>query len=180
MTDLSKYGLGALALLFGLYLYNQNAQSDHLIEGAQLFTHSHDDVNKVIISEKDQSLELQRSDSTWVIVGIDSLIIKDNQIDNLFNRVISIETDMLISSKPEKWEKFGVDDSLGKHLKVYNLDGTELLHFILGNTGNDYQHNYIRLSGSNDVFRTNDNIFHILNTAPSYWGKTPTKEPIEF
>jgi hypothetical protein len=86
---------------------------------------------------------------------------------------------MLISSKSEKWEKFGVDDSLGRHIQVFNEENQELLHYIFGNSGSDFQHNYVREVNSSDIYRTNNNIFFLLNTDATYWGKIPPKPTIE-
>jgi len=49
----------------------------------------------------------------------------------------------------------------------------EILHYLFGNSGQDWQHNYIRKHGSPDVYRTNDNVFFLLNTNSTYWGKKP-------
>jgi hypothetical protein len=83
---------------------------------------------------------------------------------------------MLISSKVEKWSKFGADDSSGRHFQIYDESNNELLHYIFGNSGQDYQHNYIRESRSNDVYRTNDNVYFLLNTNTTYWGQKPKKD----
>ena len=88
---------------------------------------------------------------------------------------------MLITNKSEKWEKFGVDDSLGRHFKIFNSANIELKHFIFGNSGQDYQHNYIRENGSSEVYRTGDNVYFLLNSNVNYWGSKapkPDKEPV--
>jgi hypothetical protein len=86
-----------------------------------------------------------------------------------------VEQEMLITSKSEKWAKFGVDDSLGRHLQVFDDKGQELIHYIFGNSGQDYQHNYIRNVNSPEVYRTNDNVYFLLNSSTAYWGKNPPK-----
>ena len=121
-----------------------------------------------------------RSDTTWTISQADSLLIKENQIDKVFDRLLVVEQEMLITSKEEKWEKFGVDDSLGRHLRIFDENDKELIHFVFGNSGQDYQHNNIREHKSSDVYRTNDNVYFLLNSNVTYWGKKPPKpEPEE-
>ena len=175
MTDSLKYSIGALALLIGLFLYNQSVQKSHSISGESIFTGNNEDVFRVVISEFDKSVELVRADSTWTISQADTLLIKENQIKNLFDRLLAVEQEMLITSKEEKWEKFGVDDSLGRHLQVYGESDRELLHYVFGNSGQDYQHNYIRESKSSDVYRTNDNVYFLVNSNATYWGKESQK-----
>ena len=179
MTDTIKYPIGALALLLGLFLYNQSVQKSHIISGVPIYSGKNDDVYRIVISENEKDIELVRTDSSWTITQADSLLIKMKQVDKIFDRLLLVEQDLLITTKDEKWEKFGVDDSLGRHLKVYGDDDKELIHYIFGNSGQDYQHNYIRNVNSSDVYRTNDNVYFLLNTNTSYWGKNPPKPETE-
>jgi hypothetical protein len=175
MTDSLKYGLSVLAVLLAIFLFNRQSQKSYTATGSAIFTGEPEDVHRVLITEAENSLELVRTDTTWTITQADSLLIKENQIDNLFDRLLAVHQEMLISRKEEKWEKFGVDDSLGRHLQIFDESGVELLHYVFGNSGQDYQHNYIRKSNSPEVYRTNDNVYFLLNYRPTYWGKIPPK-----
>jgi len=175
MTDSLKYTLSALVLLSGIYFYNQNVQQSHIASGSSIFSGNPEDIHRVLITEADVSLELVRSDTTWRISQADTLLIKENQISNLFDRLLAVKMEMLISRNENKWEKFGVDDSLGRHLQVFDDNDKELIHYIFGNAGQDYQHNYIRDSNSSEVYRTNDNVYFLLNSSTTYWGKSPPK-----
>ena len=180
MTNTIKYGLGVLGLLIILFLTNQRSQDSYNLEGEPIYTGDDDRIYRVLLSEGDKVLELVRADTTWNITQADSFEVKENQVEKIFNRLLKVEQEMLISSKSEKWSKFGVDDSLGRHLKIFDANDNELLHYIFGNSGQDYQHNYIRKNKSNDVYRTNDNVYFLLNTNTTYWGKKPTPpEPQE-
>ena len=37
------------------------------------------------------------------------------------------------------------------------------------------EHNYVRENLSNDVYRTDDNVYFLLNCNPTYWGEKPPK-----
>ena len=175
MTDSLKYTLIALVVLSGIYFYNQNVQQSHIASGSSIFSGNPEDIHRVLITEADVSLELVRSDTTWRISQADTLLIKENQISNLFDRLLTVKMEMLISRNETKWEKFGVDDSLGRHLQVFDDKDKKLIHYIFGNAGQDYQHNYIRDSNSAEVYRTNDNVYFLLNSSTTYWGKPPPK-----
>ena len=177
MTNTIKYSLGVLGLLIILFLTNQKSQNSYKIESEPIYTGSNDNVHRILFTETDKMLELVRTDTTWGITQADSFEVKENQIEKIFDRLLKVEQEMLISSKPEKWSKFGVDDSLGRHLRIFDKNDNELLHYIFGNSGQDFQHNYIRKDKSNDVFRTNDNVYFLLNTNTTYWGKKPS--PLE-
>ena len=167
MTDSLKYTLSALVLLIGIYIYNQNVQQSYIVPDSSIFSGNPEDIYRVLISEGDDSLELVRSDTTWRITQADTLLIKENQINNLFDRLLAVKMEMLISRNETKWEKFGVDDSLGRHLQVFDDKDKKLIHYIFGNAGQDYQHNYIRELNSAEVYRTNDNVYFLLNSRPS-------------
>ena len=172
MTDSLKYSLSALVLLTGIYIYNQNVQQSHIVSDSSIFSGNPQDIHRVLITEAENSLELVRSDTTWRISQADTLLIKENQIKN---RLLTVKMEMLISRNETKWEKFGVDDSLGRHLQVFDDKDKKLIHYIFGNAGQDYQHNYIRDSNSAEVYRTNDNVYFLLNSSATYWGKPPPK-----
>ena len=175
MTDSLKYTLIALVVLIGIYIYNQNVQQSHIVSDTSIFSGKPENIHRVLITEGENSLELVRSDTTWRISQADTLLIKENQISNLFDRLLTVKMEMLISRNETKWEKFGVDDSLGRHLQVFDDKDKKLIHYIFGNAGQDYQHNYIRDSNSAEVYRTNDNVYFLLNSSTTYWGKPPPK-----
>ena len=175
MTDSLKYTLGALVVLIGIYFYNQNVQRSYTVANSSIFSGNSEDIHRVLITEGENSLELVRVDTTWRITQADTLLIKENQITNLFDRLLTVKMEMLISKNETKWEKFGVDDSLGRHLQVFDDKDKKIIHYIFGNAGQDYQHNYIRELNSAEVYRTNDNVYFLLNTSSTYWGKSPPK-----
>ena len=176
MTNNIKIGLGAFLIILILFFINQRLQSEHNIKPGKIFDGNIDLISKIQISEKDKVLELIKNDSTWSIVQADSLIVKENQLDRFFDKVIVVEKEIQVTNKESKWEKFGVDDSLGKHLKLFDDSEKELIHYVFGNSGQDYQHNYVRANNSSDVYITNDNVYFLLNSNVNYWGTKPKKE----
>ena len=173
MTDSIKYSLAALGLIILLFLYNSSSQKSLEMDGQAIFNGSEEEVFRIKLSEDKKEIELIKTDTTWSFSNSDSLVVKENQVDKIFDRLLKVEKEILITSKEEKWEKFGVDDSLARHIIVYDENDNEILHYLFGNSGQDWQHNYIRKHGSSDVYRTNDNVFFLLNTNSTYWGKKP-------
>ena len=173
MTDSIKYSLAALGLIILLFLYNSSSQKSLEMDGQAIFSGSEEEVFRIKLSEDKKEIELIKTDTTWSFSNSDSLVVKENQVDKIFDRLLKVEKEILITSKEEKWEKFGVDDSLARHITVYDENDNEILHYLFGNSGQDWQHNYIRKHGSSDVYRTNDNVFFLLNTNSTYWGKKP-------
>ena len=176
MTNSLKYGLASFAVILLLFLYNQKSQNSYNASTVEIFDGNEKDISRIKITENNDILELAKDDTLWTITGNDSLVINDNKIDNIFNKILKTKREMLITSKEDKLDKFGVDDSTGKHFILYDQENNELLHVIFGNKGQDFQHNYIRKNKSSDVYRTDSNIFFMLNTTPTYWGSLPKKE----
>ena len=176
MTNSLKYGLVSFVVILLLFLYNQTSQNSYNASTIKIFDGDDESISRIKITENNNILELAKVDTLWTITGNDSLIVIDNKVDNIFNKILKTKREMLITSKEEKWEKFGVDDSTGKHFILYDESNNELLHVIFGNKGQDFQHNYIRKEKSNDVYRTDSNVFFMLNTTPTYWGNMPKKE----
>jgi len=182
MTNSLKYGLGALAAIILLFLYNQNSQTTYELNAEVIFNDKIEQISRIKFLDRTETIELVKTDTSWSITGHDSLIVIENKIDNIFNKILKTKREMLITSKEEKWSKFGVTDSLGKHFIAYDSGDNEIAHYIFGNTGQDYQHNYIRKNKSKDVYRTDSNVYFLLNTSSTYWGSVPKEEvvaPIE-
>ena len=122
------------------------------------------------------SLVLVRTDTSWAMPQADTLEMRDRQLDQFFEKVVKGTYDMIMSKNPEKWEKFGVTDSLGKIVKLFDENGTLLSSVIFSNKGQDYSHNFYRLASENEVYRTSENIFYMINVQPNYWGSKPKPE----
>ena len=179
MTNTIKYSLGAFSIIVLLFFYNQRSQSSYDLKGIPIFSGQKEEVFRILISENDKQIELVRKDTTWSLTQELTYAVKDHQIDKIFNRLLKVEQEMLITTKSEKWEKFGVDDSLGRHIQIYDENDNEMVHYVFGNSGQDWQHNYVRQSRSNDVYRTNDNVYFLLNSNTTYWGEKPSEEKPE-
>jgi len=179
MTNTLKYSLGVFLVIVILFFYNKSSQSSYDLKSKPIFDGERESVFRILITEHDDYVELVRKDTTWSITQELTYKVKEHQIDKIFNRLLKVEQEMLITNKSEKWEKFGVDDSLGRHIQVFGENDNEIIHYVFGNSGQDWQHNYIRESKSNDVYRTNDNVYFLLNSNTTYWGEKPPEEKKE-
>ena len=171
------YALSAIAALFIFFLLNQRQQSKYNLSSDRIFVNDSESIERIVINNSTgDTLELIRTDTTWMMPEADTLIIKQRQFDQLFERLIGGKYDMMVSRNQEKWSKFGVTDSLGKSIRLFDENDQLLAHYIFGNKGQDYSHNYVRNYDEQEVYRTAENVFYMLNTSPTYWGKNPPKE----
>ena len=174
------YALSAIAVLFVLFLLNQRQQSKYNLSSDRIFVNDSESIDRIVINNSTgDTLELIRTDTTWMMPEADTLIIKQRQFDQLFERLIGGKYDMMVSRNQEKWSKFGVTDSLGKSIRLFDENNQLLAHYIFRNKGQDYSHNYVRNYHEQEVYRTAENVFYMLNTSPTYWGKNPPEEQLE-
>ena len=177
MTKNMKWILIGLAVLIGLYLINLLVQRQYTTSSDLVFPKNSDKIAEIKIQKGNEEITLAKASSEWQIVGNDSLVIRKNRIDNLFDKVLTVKRETLISKNPEKWETYSVDDSTGTHMYVYDENGNEITHVILGRSKSDWSHNYIRINDSPEVYLTNTSIIYMLNPRDTYWGEKP--KPVE-
>lgn len=177
MTKSLQYSLGILAILAIVFLLNQRGQNQYEASSDAVFNGDKSSISKIEILDSNGSITLVREDSTWSILGADSLVMKEQQIKNFFDKVVLLEKEILISKNAEKWDKFNVGDSTGKHLFLY-AENHELLGMYVIGSGTDYSRNFIRIGDQPNVYRTNSNVQYLLNTSPTYWGKIPPKPAV--
>lgn len=180
MNKSLQYLLIVFGVLLLLFFINQSQQSKYRIASEAIFHVEEDNIYRILFTDSNgDSLVLVKSDTSWYMPQADTLEMKDRQINQLFEKVINGTYDMIISKNPEKWNKFGVTDSSGKMVTLFDGDNTLLLSIIFSNKGQDYSHNFYRTVGENEVYRTTENIFYMINTKPTYWGSKPKKEETE-
>ena len=174
-----KYTLSAVAVLLMLFFINHKQQNKYKISSDSIFLQDTGLIDRIVInSSTGDTLELIKTDTTWMMPQADTLVLKERQFDQLFERLIGGKYDMMVSKNQKKWSKFGVTDSLGKSIRLFDKDDQLLGHYIFGNKGQDYSHNYVRSNTEQEVYRTAENVFYMLNTSPTYWGKSlPKKQP---
>ena len=180
MNKSLQYLLIVFGVLLLLFFINQSQQSKYRIASEAIFHVEEDNIYRILFTDSNgDSLVLVKSDTSWYMPQADTLEMKDRQINQLFEKVINGTYDMIMSKNPEKWNKFGVTDSSGKMVTLFDEDNTLLLSIIFSNKGQDYSHNFYRTVGENEVYRTTENIFYMINTKPTYWGSKPKKEETE-
>jgi hypothetical protein len=178
MTKNLKISLILLALLVGLYFLTERGQLQYKTQSSQLFILEVDDVHRFLIQNKTNAIELSRQDSSWVISGNDTLVVKSQSIDNFLDKVLLIESGTRVSKNPEKWSKYSVDDSSGTHLALIDLDGNTIEYAVFGRSKSDYARNYVRTHKDPQVYLTNESILHYLSTLSTYWGEVPKTEEL--
>ncbi len=169
-------------VLVGLYFltnYNQNA---NLTKQDVIFYGNKSDIAKVLIQSGESAIQLEKQDTIWSIAGIDTLVIRQNRIDELFDKVLEVKRTTIRSKKESNWINYSVDDSTGTHLILLNSSDNTIGYFVFGRSKSDWAHNFVRLRNENEnkdvlknVYETSESVIHILNTSETYWGEKPVE-----
>ena len=178
MNKSLQYLLVVFVVLLLLFFINQSQQNKYKISSEQIFQVKENEIHRILFEESGDSLLLVKSDTSWIMPQADTLDMKDRQINQFFEKIINGSYDMIVSKNPSKWGKFGVTDSTGKKVTLFSKENELLSSVIFSNKGQDYSHNFYREIGTNEVYRTTENVFYMINLRPTYWGSKPSpKEP---
>ena len=174
MTKSMKIPLGALALIIVLFFISQSLQNRHVAQSTDVFSIVMDEVNRFDIQQDTLFISIQRRDTSWQIMGNDSLLIQMNRINDVENKILSVKRESNpISNNSKKWNTFNVDDSLGLKLTFYGYNDEKLGAAIFGRSSADWQRCYVRMVDESEVYMTNENVLNRLQTRPTFWGSKP-------
>ena len=177
MTRNMKILLAILGVIVILYFISQSGQKKHQAQSNDVFSIVMEEVYRFDVQKDSLYIALQRKDTTWQIIGNDSLLIQANRINDVENKVLTIKRESVVSKKPSKWKSFNVDDSLGTKITFYGFNDEVLGEAIFGRSKSDWQRSYVRLIGEDNVYMTNENVINSLQMRPTFWGKKPPPLP---
>ena len=177
MNKSLQYLIIAFVLLLFLFFINRSQQNKYKSSSELIFNIDDDKIYRILFLDTNgDSLSIVKTDTTWTMPKSDTLVIKDRQINQFFEKVVNGKYDMIRSKNPDNWSKYGVTDSLGKTVSLFDSNNKLIKSVIFSNKGQDYSHNNYRIVGENEVYRTTENIFYLINITPSYWGSPPKIE----
>jgi len=161
-----------VAVVAALFL-NRYLQNRYITSSAAIFNGDVDEVARFTITKADGATTLEKISDVWNIAGNDSLIVRQTRLDNLFNNVLKIEHETMVSKNPAKWAIYSVNDSLGIRLQLFDSNDKLLGDYYFGRSAADWSHNNIRFAGEDEVYLTGANVIYQLNTNATYWGEKP-------
>ena len=162
-----------LGILVALYLYTQLGEARHSSSTDAVFDLATDEVGRIVMTTAGQRAELIRSDSLWKMTGYDENPVRQWRLDSFLRSVLGVERESMVSANPDKWGTYGVDDSTGKQVQVYNRGDNLVGHLIVGQSRSNFQSSYIREAGEDEVYLTRQSIFHLLAADSSFWLNAP-------
>lgn len=172
MTKSLKFLLIALGVLIALYIVNSLGQKSRLTTSDSIFQAGRENISGFTIKKGGDSVRLE-FDDMWVIVGHDSLEVKEDVINNFLDRSLIVKRGSMVSQNPEKWPTYSVDEVQGTVLRVTDAEGMDAGKAAFGASKSDFSRNYARIGNDPNVYQTDISIIYQLQTKPTYWGQKP-------
>lgn len=167
-----------LAALILIYLYTKMQETRYTTPSDEVFDIQAEDVGRLHILDGEGQIELIKLDTLWVAASYEDRDIQSWRLDSFFSTVLGVERESMVSDNPERWATYGVDDSTGLHLRIYDLDGTLRGDVVVGQSTTNFQSSYLREAGSDEVYLTTRNIYYTISTDTTFWLE-PLPEPEE-
>lgn len=167
-----------LAVLVVIYLYTKMQETRYTTPSDEVFDIQADDLGRLLIRGGEEQIELIRLDTLWVAAGYEERDIQSWRLDSFFSTVLGVERESMVSDNPERWVTYGVDDSAGLHLRIYDLNGTLRADVVVGQSATNYQSSYLREASSDEVYLTDRNIYYYISSDTTFWLE-PLPEPEE-
>lgn len=137
-----------------------------------------------------KSVSIMKKNGSWVVTGnqvvqgsapgVDSAFQPEAQptrdypadsaaVHTALGKLTAMEKGDLISQNPEKQAQLEVDSTKGRLVTVYNASGKTLATFFIGKSGPDWNSNYVREKGSNEVYTVAGSIKYAFFNDNNRW-----------
>ena len=170
-----KWLLIGIVVLLGIYALLQVRESGYATPSGAVFPDQTDGIYAVEMIAAGDSLTLEKKDLAWTIVGHDTLKVRDHRLTALFDQVLKVSRETMMTRNADNWAKYAVDDSAGTHVKVYDAKGELQTHAVFGRSSTDWARNYVRIGEGPEVYLTDQSIVYQVSTDATFWGEKPPK-----
>ena len=105
----------------------------------------------------EKRLVLEKSHGRWVVKSNFNAKAQENQVEKLLETLKGMRG-QLRSTKEELLSDFEIGEEETFHLVLYDEEGTELNHLLVGKKGPDWKSSFVRRSGESNVYLVNENL----------------------
>lgn len=167
------YLLGLMIVLWGVWYFYSASERHSLAVPRQLDFFWADSLKVDSIAVRYATwTNLVRRDGQWFVLTPNGPQRAEVQrISELMKTNNEMVIESMISTRPDKFDKFDVDTSRGVVMKLF-AQGKPLAEFVMGKIAADFLHTYVRRLASDSVFMARGNFQRIYNHAPTDWRST--------
>jgi len=115
-----------------------------------------DEIGSIVIKSGDKTMTLKKQSGRFVVVDKDYYPADISKINDLISRCLEIEvSSQVITENPENHKDLGVsEDNSQVIVKFLNANSEEIVGIIVGNTKEDGNSTYMRLTSSDKVYES--------------------------
>jgi hypothetical protein len=125
---------------------------------------------KIEISRGNYKDELARKgDDEWVVASEDDYPADEEGIRECLEMIKNLDTANLVSSDPDKQDRFEISDEKGIRVKILASGDKPLADFLIGKRGPTYRSYYFRETGHNNIYLAYENLLDSFNREHSTW-----------
>jgi hypothetical protein len=144
--------LGGLLALQAVLIAFTSFQSKGLLGHAGMQTlleFNREQVDRIVLSDGDEQVELQRSDPGWTTA--DAFPVEADRVDRLLERLKGLEHGLVVAQTQAALKRFNLtDDTCERQLQLY-ADGKEVAALTLG-SGAGARRSHVRVGDSKEVY----------------------------
>jgi len=155
--------LGALAVLMVIYLIQLSTHTKVSVKEStvQIFPDFSPNAVAKIAAYQDTAAEkrlvLEKSHGRWMVKSNFNAKAQEKQIEKLLETLKGMRG-QLRSTKEELLSDFEIGEEETFHLVLYDKEGMELNHLLVGKKGPDWKSSFVRRSGESNVYLANENL----------------------
>ena len=129
-----------------------------------------DRVAEIRISTGQGNLRLQKRGDSWILPGAkQEYPASASRIEALLDFLADLARTRVVTSNPDAWEEFEVQNEAPRRIQLFDSSGGELTDLIVGKSVVGGEDDYVRLGGSNEILLSNRSFDYYLNPEERFW-----------
>ena len=129
-----------------------------------------DRVAEIRISTGQGNLRLQKRGDSWILPGAkQEYPASASRIEALLDFLADLARTRVVTSNPDAWEEFEVQNEAPRRIQLFDSSGGELTDLIVGKSVVGGEDDYVRLGGSNEILLSNRSFDYYLDAEERFW-----------
>ena len=161
-------GVSAILLVIAIFVIAERLNTISPAEyKTKFFPHLEErSITSLVITEGENSVTLNKADGSWLVSKIleeQTYPADSASVQIAVEKIVSMKKGDLVSDNPANQQSFEVDDVNSMNIQIFTSDNTGAAGALhIGKTGADWNSNYVRLSGTNEVYSVPGGLRHSL------------------
>jgi hypothetical protein len=144
-------GIFGLQIIIVVLLFLFSGANSGKFEAKSLFSFSRDYLDKVIISDEQERVVIEKSAGKWTLPALNNLPANPNKIDTLVDRLLGLRTNWPVATTSSSHQRFEVADNAFRR-KVALFANDKSLGTLFVGTSPGFKKSHLRINSDYAVF----------------------------